>query len=183
MEEIWKRIEAWLTGNAPDTLADLRPGASDAEIKKAERAFAVSLPADLVESYKVHDGQRGGSGPLFGDYALLSLEHAVKEWKTLKRLKSAGVYEFMHGNPAPRVKPDWWNPRWIPVASNSSGDFLCADLDPARPGRPGQIVSFLHADPARALVAEDFKSWLSGFAADLEAGAYKVEGGWLTKSR
>ena len=22
MEEIWKRIEAWLAGNAPDTLAD-----------------------------------------------------------------------------------------------------------------------------------------------------------------
>ena len=183
MEEIWKRIETWLAANAPDTLADLRPGASDADVRKAERALSVSLPADLVESYKVHDGQRGGSGPLFGDYALLPLEHAVKEWKTLKRLRSAKVFEFMHGQPAPKVKADWWNPRWIPVASNSSGDFLCADLDPAPAGKPGQIVSFLHADAARALVAEDFKSWLSEHAKALEAGEYKVENGWLSKSK
>jgi cell wall assembly regulator SMI1 len=182
MEEIWERIEAWLTGNAPDTLADLRPGASDADIKKAEQALSVGLPADLVESYKVHDGQRGGSGPLFGDYALLSLEHAVKEWETLKKLADGGGFRSVRGRPAPQVKSDWWNPRWIPVASNSSGDFLCADLDPMPPGKSGQIVSFLHADAARALVAEDFESWLSGYVEDLESGKYKVEDGWLSKA-
>jgi cell wall assembly regulator SMI1 len=182
MEKIWKKIEAWLEENAPDTLADLRPGAAEADIRKAERALSVRLPADMVASYSVHDGQRGGSGPLFGDYALLSLEAAVKEWKTQKKLAGAGVYDGMYGKPSPRVRPDWWNPRWIPVASNSSGDFLCADFAPARPGKPGQIVSFLHADAARELVAKDFKSWLSGFAKDLGAGKYKVERGWLSKA-
>lgn len=183
MEKIWKRIEAWLEENAPDTLADLRPGASEADVKKAEKALSVRLPEDMAASYAVHDGQRGGSGPLFGDYALLSLEAAVKEWKTLKKLKSAKVFEFMSGKPAPRVTSDWWNPRWIPVASNSSGDFLCADLDPARSGKPGQIISFFHADAARDLVAKDFKTWLSGFAKDLEAGKYKVDKGYLTKKK
>lgn len=183
MEKIWKKIEAWLEENAPDTLADLRPGASESDVKKAEKAFSARLPEDMLASYAVHDGARGGSAPLFGDYTLLSLEAAVKEWKTLKKLSSAGVFEFMSGKPAPRVKPDWWNPRWIPVASNSSGDFLCADLDPARSGKSGQIISFLHADAARELVAKDFKSWLTGFAKDLEAGKYKVKGGYLTKSK
>ena len=182
MEKIWKRIEAWLEENAPETLADLRPGASEADVRKAEKALSVRLPEDMAASYAVHDGARGGSAPLFGDYTLLSLEAAVKEWKTLKKLARGGVFEFMTGKPAPRVKPDWWNPRWIPVASNSSGDFLCADLDPARPGKAGQIVSFLRADAARELVAKDFKSWLSGFAKDLESGGYKVKGGYLTKS-
>lgn len=183
MEKIWKKIEAWLEANAPETLADLRPGASEADVKKAEKAFSARLPEDVVASYAVHDGARGGSAPLFGDYTLLSLEAAVKEWKTLKKLAGSGVFEFMSGKPAPRVKPDWWNPRWIPVASNSSGDFLCVDLDPARPGKPGQIVSFLHADAARELVAKDFKSWLGGFAKDLEAGQYKVDKGYLTKKK
>jgi cell wall assembly regulator SMI1 len=134
MEKIWKKIEAWLEENAPDTLQDLRPGASDADVRKAEKAFSARLPEDVVASYSVHDGARGGSAPLFGDY-------------------------------------------------NSSGDFLCLDLDPARPGKPGQIVSFLRADPARELVARDFKSWLSGFAKDLEAGKYKVDKGYLTKKK
>ena len=183
MEKIWKRIEAWLEENAPETLADLRPGASDADVKKAEKALSVRLPEDVAASYAVHDGARGGSAPLLGDYTLLSLEAAVKEWKTLKKLARDGVFEFMHGKPAPRVKPDWWNPRWIPVASNSSGDFFCVDLDPARPGKPGQVITFYHSDAARDLVAKDFKSWLSDFAKDLEAGKYKVKDGWLTKSK
>src|SRR5688572_3409194 len=183
MVKIWKRIEAWLEENTPDVLQDLRPGASEADVKKAEKALSVRLPEDMAASYAVHDGQRGGSGPLFGDYTLLSLEAAVKEWKTLKKLANDKVFEFMHGKPAPRVKPDWWNRRWIPVASNSSGDFLCLDLDPARPGKPGQIVSFFHADPTRELIAKDFKSWLSGLAKDLEAGKYKVVKGYLTKKK
>jgi cell wall assembly regulator SMI1 len=182
MEKIWKKIEAWLEENAPETLADLNPGATEADIRKAEKALSVRLPEEMVKSYSVHDGQRGGAGPLFGDYALLSLEAAVKEWKTLKKLASGGVFNFMHGKPAPRVRPDWWNPRWVPVASDSAGNFLCADFAPARPGKNGQIISFLRADHTRELVAKDFKSWLSAHAKALEAGEYKVENGWLSKA-
>ncbi len=161
----------------------MRPGASAADIRKAERAFSARLPEAMSESYAIHDGARGGSAPLLGDWTLLSPAAAVKEWKTLKKLSTAGVYRDMRAKPSPQVKPDWWNPRWIPVASNSSGDFICVDLDHARTGKTGQLISFLHADAARQLVAKDFKAWLNGFAKDLEAGKCQVEGGWLTKSR
>jgi cell wall assembly regulator SMI1 len=187
MEKIWKRIEAWLEENAPDVLADLRPGTSAADIEKAERALSCELPADMADSYRIHDGQRGAVGRLFGKWELMQLAHAVKSWKTLKKVADEGTFDAAgEASPpsavAPQIKHLWWNPKWIPVASNSSGDFLCVDLDPARGGKSGQVISYLHTDAKRELVAKDFKSWLGGFAKDLEAGKYKAEGDHLTKT-
>lgn len=183
MEKIWKRIDAWLKQNAPETFADLQPGASDADIKKAERALSCELPEVVTQSYRIHNGMRGGDGPLIDGWSLLSLAVLVRGWKTLKKLSDDGTFESMEGDAAPQIKSDWWNPRWIPVASNSSGDFVCVDLDPKRGGKRGQVISFWHAGPRRELLATGFKAWLEQFADDLEAGKYKVEDGWLTKTK
>src|SRR5687768_2872139 len=153
MDEIWKRIEAWLAQNAPDVREDLQPGATDAALAEASRTFGAELPADMAASYRVHDGSRGGAGPLFGEWRLLSLAAAARAWGTLKKQSDDGVFEDDDVQAAPQVKDEWWNPKWIPVASNSSGDFLCADLDPAPAGKAGQIVSYYHAEPRRELVA------------------------------
>jgi cell wall assembly regulator SMI1 len=187
MEKIWKRIEAWLEENVPDMLADLQPGASAADIKKAERALSCELPADVAASYRIHDGKRGAVGALFGEWELLQLKYVVDNWKTLKEVADAGTFEQAEGASlpsavAPQIKHVWWNPLWIPFASNDSGDFLCLDLDPARGGKSGQLISYLHTEAKRELLAKDFKSWLSGFAKDLESGKYKAEGDSLTKS-
>jgi cell wall assembly regulator SMI1 len=170
MDKIWKRIEAWLKQNAPDTLAYLQPGASDADIKKAARSLSCELPDDVTESYHIHDGMRGAAGSLIGEWSLMPLAIVVREWKTLKKLSDGGTFEGMEGDADVQVKSDWWNPRWIPVASNGSGDFVCVDLDPPRTGKSGQVISFFHAEPRRELLAKSFKSWLAGFADDLKAG-------------
>jgi cell wall assembly regulator SMI1 len=185
MEKVWKRVEAWLEKNAPKMLADLRPGASAADIKKAERALSCELPADAAESYRIHDGQRRSVGPLFGEWELLKLTDVVASWKILKGVADKGIFDdsLAIGNDIPpQIKRVWWSPLWIPVASNSSGDYSCLDLDPARSGKRGQIISYYHTDAVRELVAKDFKSWLTGFAKDLEAGKYTVEDRYLTKS-
>jgi cell wall assembly regulator SMI1 len=179
MDKIWKRIEAWLAQNAPDVRADLQPGASDSELSAAATAFGAPLPDEMVNSYRIHDGTRGGAGPLFGDWRLLSLAHSIKAWKRIK-VPAGEASEEVEDVAAPQIKAAWWNPRWIPVASNSSGDFLCVDLDPAKAGNRGQIISYYHAEPRRDLIATGFKQWLTRFAADLESGKYRVEDGWLT---
>lgn len=184
MEKIWKRIEAWLEKNAPDMLADLRPGVSAVGLKKAESALSRKLPADAAESYRIHDGKRGSVGPLFGEWELLQLADVVKSWKVLKKLADKGTFDdslAIGSDVAPQIKRVWWSPLWIPVASNNSGDYYCIDLDPTRGGKSGQIISYYHTGPERELVARDFKSWLTAFAKDLEAGKYKVEGEYLTK--
>ncbi|GJH13034.1 SMI1/KNR4 family protein [Caballeronia novacaledonica] len=182
MDEIWKRIETWLKQNAPEIRGDLSPGASDSAFVEASKAFGIDLPQEMVDSYRIHDGSRGGAGPLFGDWRLLSLAAAGRAWNTIVPVTDDEALDDVEDVAAPQIKGEWWNPRWLPFASNSSGDFLCVDLDPAESGTPGQIISYYHAEPRRELLATGFNQWLSNFAADLESGKYRVEDGWLTRT-
>jgi cell wall assembly regulator SMI1 len=183
MNEIWKRIEDWLKQNAPDQFAAMQPGAPEADIKKAEKALSCELPGEFKESCRIHDGMRAGVGPLVAGWRLLSLATIVKEWQALEKAAGNGASDDTNGGSDVQIKPVWWNRRWIPIASNSSGDFVCVDLAPQRVGKSGQVISYLHADPARKLMARDVKIWLAEFAADLESGNYKVQDEWLTKIR
>jgi cell wall assembly regulator SMI1 len=183
MDNIWKRIEKWLEQNAPDINADLAPGASDAALAAAATAFGATLPEEMANSYRIHDGARGGAPPLFGDWRLLSLAAAVKAWKSITPPTDDETSDDVEDVAAPQIKAEWWNPQWIPVASNSSGDFLCVDLDPAKAGTRGQIISYYHAEPRRELIAAGFEQWLSAFAVDLERGEYRIEDEWLTRTK
>lgn len=168
MGELWARIEASLQRNAPDTLSTLEPGATDSQIAEADQALAVSPPQEVHESYRIHNGMRGGAGGLVNWWLLLPLAAIVSEWSVLKQLWDDGTFEGMEGDAAVQIKPMWWNPRWIPFLSNSSGDFYCIDLDPEPTGSHGQIISFFHSEPRRELIAPDFRSWLEGVATTLE---------------
>jgi cell wall assembly regulator SMI1 len=181
MDEIWRRIESWLKQNAPEILTDLQPGASDADIQNVVQAVSYAMPDDFIESYRIHDGKRGGSAPLLDQWELLSLSAIVKEWQNLKKLSDDGLLEGMEGDSSVQIKSDWWNLGWIPFASNSSGDFLCIDLDPPQTGKKGQVISYWHSDSKRKLLAKDFRSWLAEFVEDLESGKYRFVDDWLTK--
>jgi cell wall assembly regulator SMI1 len=181
MERIWQRIEAWLEKNAPEIRADLQRGASGADMTKAGRTLSVSLPDDLRQSYRIHDGTKGSGPPLLGEWRLLSLSAIAREWKTLKRLLDDGTFPSDSGDVDEGIKDVWWSAGWIPIASNSAGDFRCVDLDPDEGGQAGQVIGYWHADARRELLAPSFERWLTTFADELEAGAYRIEDGWLTK--
>jgi cell wall assembly regulator SMI1 len=61
---LWDRLEAYLREYAPPVLATLNPPATDAQIRAAEQRLERKLPADLIASLKVHDGQREERAPL-----------------------------------------------------------------------------------------------------------------------
>src|SRR5689334_19237840 len=56
--ESWRRIEAWLDEHLPGAKATLRPGVSEADLAHFEGAIGRLLPADVRESWLIHDGQR-----------------------------------------------------------------------------------------------------------------------------
>ena len=177
MKDTWAAIEEWLSKHAPEVLADLQPAASAEAIHSAEATFGTALPAEMASSYGIHDGQRGGASPLMGDWRLLSLDAGGKEWTTIKDLADSGTFEGTESDPDAQVADGWWHRGWLPVASNDSGDFLCVDIEPAPGGTQGQIISFLHADPRRELIAPGFKAWLEAFATDLQSGRATVQEG------
>jgi cell wall assembly regulator SMI1 len=174
MEEIWERIDAWLKVNAPKVFDTLQPGASDSQIQAVENALSIQLPADVKASYRIHNGQQ----PIY-DYGLipeaqefLSLERIQQEWQGWKRfLDEAGSLED-ESEPDPGIRADWWNMKWIPFTYEGTSDCYCFDLYPAEGGNIGQIITMIHDEACRELLAPNFQSWLEEYAAKLESGEY-----------
>jgi cell wall assembly regulator SMI1 len=181
MQEIWQRIENWLQQNSPEIMADLLPGASDDQISQLEQTTQSQLTEDVEVSYRIHNGTRGGGPPLMGNWRLLKLEQIAREWTLQEQLSADGVFEDDECEHKDPIQPVWWNAQWIPIGSNSSGDFICLDLNPAPGGNVGQVISYWHTDPDRKVLANSFRDWLTKFADDLESGQYRVEEGWLLR--
>jgi cell wall assembly regulator SMI1 len=175
MREVWMTIEAWLERNAPDIHQDLNPGIDVAAIREAQKALECDIPESVQSSLAIHNGTRGSAPPLIGSWRLLSIEHLVREWKLMNQLLQDGVFGDEPATSDPEVKPLWWHRRWLPVARNAAGDLVCADMDPASPGRSGQLITVWQSDARRPLLAVGFREWLSEFASDLQAGRYRVD--------
>lgn len=175
----WARIERWLAGNAPAVLDGLRPGASDAEIDAVESALNVRFPDDLRASIRLHDGQDPEAPTLLPDGQLLALDELRDRWSFQRELLDARdpIMDSV-SEPDPGVRPDWWNPCWIPLTDDISSDYLCCDLNPAPGGAIGQVITFWHDSPARSLRAPSITAWLTAIANSLESGClvYDPEG-------
>jgi len=178
MKLIWDRIHAWLVDNAPEVLASLQPGATDEQIRAAEKELGVSFPADVKAAYRTHNGQaegpRGYPPAFLYGWEWLSLERILDEWGVWKGLVEAGDFDDCESEPDDGVRSDWFNLAWVPLTYSGSGDHHCLDLDPAEGGQAGQIIQMWHDATERPLVAPTFLAWLSEFADDLEADVYNV---------
>lgn len=174
METYWNRIKAVLEKIAPQLPGELNPGIDEKEIKALETGIGTQLPEDVIAFYKVHNGQSTESAGLMNGEELLSAERIYDEWLVWKDLLDNKDFEGKDGpyrsDPESGIKNDWWNPMWIPITYNGSGDHICIDLDPAEGGKKGQIIMMWHDDPQRTLEAGSFKEWIGRYVDLLESG-------------
>jgi cell wall assembly regulator SMI1 len=163
MNQPWDVLEACLRRSNPDVLADLNPPATDAEVEWLQERLGVSLPADFITCLKVHDGQKGRSDWLFGDWEFLPSRRIVDEWSVWKGLLDAGDFEDAQAQTEPGVKALWWAPEWIPFTANGYGDHHCLDLSPDVGGRVGQVITIWHDDDRRSKESSSFSEWFAAF--------------------
>ncbi len=183
MQDIWKRIEKWLEQHLSNMSKGLSPAATDEQIRSAEQLLGVKFPDDMKESFSIHDGQSGRATPLVGEWQLFSLKYMVSDWQAMKELFDAGDLssDGISIETIGPVQAQWWNPKWIEIATNGAGDLYCVDFDPAPGGTVGQIVVFWHMVSKRQVIATSFRAWLEQFADDLEHGKYIIENKGLRK--
>lgn len=187
MRRVWARIEAVLRVAAPDQLAALPGGASLDAIAAAEARLGFALPADVRESYAVHDGS-GDTDVLphrimgLIQVPLLSLAEAVRDREMWLGWWDGGSFDHSVADPRGPIRAQWWCRGWVPVTWDGGGDHLCIDLDPAPGGVPGQVIYFSHEVGPVEVVAESWRAYLEGYAADLESGRLRLEGGELVAS-
>ena len=174
----WARIGGWLRKLFPELYQALAPGATSTEIDVAEAALGITLPEGVRASYRVHNGQLPDSPDLpsrrglFGQRRFYSLDEMVKDWQLMQSLMEEGVFQGVAGHALGPVRANWWNARWIPVSADSMGNCFCIDMDPVPGGTVGQIISFVHDECERTVIAHSFADWLDDFAYDLETGEY-----------
>ena len=175
----WQKIEVWLAANEPELMKSLNPGATDAQILEVEKAIGNSLPEQIKESYRIHNGQSSGDliPPLQpddeGSYVLYSTVEMLREWRSWKELVDSGEFRGKESGPDQGIQSSWWHPGWISFASNGGGDSMCIDLAPAQGGTVGQIITMNHESSARQKLANSFAEWLSELTYTIESGVLK----------
>jgi len=177
----WSRIRAWLNSNAPDAAERLQPGATDGQIQTLETALGVTLPDDLKDSLRIHNGgEESGVFPssdsldMMG-FSPLTTEEIVNEWTMWKGLIDGGEFHVRTSEADDGICSDWWSNSWIPIAGNGGGDFQCVDLSPTESGTMGQIIGAWHDDTERQLIASSLANYLQMLADGLENGKYAYE--------
>jgi len=174
--QLWKRIDTWWQTFAPS--AQFSPGATPEELAEAEVRLGLTLPQDFKASYRIHNGDTGGSRLMgYPDFYSLSYVHSFAEifqdhlqdaqWAKRKPgFVSDPVRESLP------IQPIWCHPQWVTFAGDGSGYQWCIDLAPAPGGQKGQIIAWDHEDGPAQLLFSSFEALLSAYADQLEAGLY-----------
>jgi cell wall assembly regulator SMI1 len=170
VDRLWSRIERWLAANAPTLAAGFNPPATARELAATERLLGVQLPEDVRQSYHRHNGHWS----LFGGWEWYSLEGLRRSWTLWNDLLSKGCFAGKRTDAnGSKVRQDWWNPRWIPIAHLES-DEVCLDFAPGPRGKVGQIIVMWNDGGQRRFAGASFREWLTDFANDLERWDYVV---------
>jgi cell wall assembly regulator SMI1 len=167
---IWTKLEAWIKTNVPDLKKSLKKGASDKQIAKLEKRLGVELPEEYKTFLQLCNGQKAEAEAGFYDGELLSAENVVIQWDVWRDLLEGGDFEGTTSEPQKGIRNDWWNPKWIPITYDGNGNHLCIDLEPARGGRPGQIITMWHDSAERELMYASFTDWLEHILTGVESG-------------
>jgi cell wall assembly regulator SMI1 len=188
IKELWQHIETWVRANAPSEFS-LPVGVSGPEITQAETAMGLEFPSDVRESYESHNGSnriwffdQGYLMPLTKPHDLPKRKQAlfrgvVESWKAMHDMLQDGYFNDsgFRSRPKGPIKTHWWNPKWIPITYNESGDHVCVDLDPAKGGRIGQVIDWWHERGATSVLADSFTEWLAALAQRLKTGHYRFD--------
>jgi cell wall assembly regulator SMI1 len=167
--DAWAQIEAWLAENAPDVAKSLLPGAKDADFDAVEKTTGVRLDRAARNALARHNGQDSFGPPLVGDWLLLGTSEMLRQ-REFTLAATAGSNADSTVEPDDGIAKRWFDERWLPMAHDGAGNFLCLDHNPAKGGREGQVISMSSAGPGRRLVAKDMDEWLRGLASDMGAG-------------
>jgi len=170
----WPRLERFLAAHLPALLADLAPGASEADLDALAKKTGLDLPASTRAFYRAHDGQRGAASGLFLGMEFLSTSAAGEEWgrwtSLLKDDPTLAQEIVVTAQPEGAVQAVYAVPGWIPIASDGAGNHLAVDLAPGPKGTAGQVISFGTDEATRYVLAPSPLHLIAWCADALEAG-------------
>ncbi|MDN7853968.1 SMI1/KNR4 family protein [Burkholderia seminalis] len=171
VREAWQRIERAIAAHPASLPGGLNGPADDHVLAELPAALGATLPDDVIDSLRLHDGQADPDAVFTESDALLGAQEIVAQWTIWRTLVSGGDFAGMTSEPDAGVRDDWYNLKWIPFTHDGSGNHLCIDLDPAQGGVSGQVIRVWHDDELRERVASSYAEWLARVAAERDGPA------------
>ena len=155
---------------------ELNAGTSEADFAELEQTLGYALPEEFKELYRVANGETDIDGVFAGE-EWLSIERIIDEYNVWNQLYQEDDGSDFGCDPEDAgIKPDfWWNPKWISLTADGSGNSKMIDLDPSEQGTAGQIIQMWHDDAAREKEANSLREFLENYVRDLEAGLYVLD--------
>lgn len=164
----WTRLENWCRQHHPRLLDEFFPGATPEKITAVEEAIGQRLPADVRESFAIHN-----SSGLF----ILGLEHLsttelILSWQFWRESDYPNDdYRHLRSSfPELAIQLDYSNAGWIPLVMWEN-DYLGVDLAPGRAGSVGQFINFGRNEDRKCVLASGWAEFLGDYATFLESGA------------
>jgi cell wall assembly regulator SMI1 len=184
--EVWSRIETILSDKFPEVLANFNSSATSTDLA-ALMTISQNKVSDVIDFYKIHDGQKHYHLAFSSPWRLLSVKHIQSNLEAMNDeviadWEAEGLSPDDEAEANGPVKPVLWNEKWIPVAANGGGDLLCIDLDPDLGGQIGQVIVWWHETVLREVLYTSFSELLNDYLRDLQTGLFEfVEGKGLSK--
>ncbi|WP_257065060.1 SMI1/KNR4 family protein [Priestia megaterium] len=176
MKQLWNEFEQWLELNYLKDEDIFNAAATEIEIAQAENIMGLKFPESFKDILLMHNGQKSERVGVIGNYDFLSIDEIVHGWQVMRELFDGGEFEdFEEVEPVGPVKGEfWWNPLWIPIVTNTTGDYICIDLDPSEGGKVGQIITFWHDWEEREVISDSLEKWFQKIVTHLKNGTYKL---------
>ncbi|WP_176050999.1 SMI1/KNR4 family protein [Burkholderia sp. BCC1644] len=171
VRDAWKRIGHAIAAHPASLPGGLNGPADEHALAELHVALGSTLPDDVIDSLRLHDGQADPDAVFTESDALLSAQEIVAQWSIWQKLVSGGDFDGMTSEPDAGIRDDWYNLKWIPFTHDGSGNHLCIDLDPAEGGVIGQVIRVWHDDELRERVASSYAEWLARVAAERDSPA------------
>lgn len=171
----WEKIAHWYGANSPQGTLTLANGASEEEISSLERLIGMSLPVDVKESYRMHNGNSYLQGLFPYGLTLMSIDRIAQAWLLLvDRVAKGEVVYDENVFPKGPIRKTWWCQKWIPI-TEARADYSCIDMAPAEGGIVGQVICFFHETGPSYVEASSWQAYLSDFADALERGKFRYD--------
>jgi cell wall assembly regulator SMI1 len=175
MQATIQKIKESLSKVAPRISSlSLNEGAADEEIEQFEVSIDKVLPDDLKQLYSEINGnnQDENFGNFFYGMTFYSIDEAISNWNFRKDF-SKGIDIIQLTRFDDQIDgSNFYNPNWIPIATDGSRSGLYVDLAPAGSGTYGQIIFLEGTELVGLLVANSTEELLQQFINDLDNGQY-----------
>jgi len=145
----------------------LKPGAKEEDFQHIESTLGVTLPEEMKSFYRIHNGQdrAAWADSFIRNLTLSPISEIIENWTFLQEEFDPDDLEPEIGH---EIKPVLWNSKWIPIAANGGGDYLCLDTDPSETGVAGQVLYFWHDWGNRSVEAKDLFEFIEKCLAEDE---------------